>query len=237
MTDNNNQKQDQNNKILQEMIKNGVHYGRAKKFTHPSMKEFLLKTNKNIEFFNLKITLEKLNEMADFLVKILKENKKILFVCTNPAGQNQIKEFALTFNQPYINYKWVGGLLTNFKTIQARLIYFKELLKKEESGELNNLSPYERSRIERELQKLKNLYSGIINLDTLPDFIFIVNLSFKQHKTAKREAIKMKIPILALAGTDNNISNVFLFVPGNDKAPKSISWQINYLINKIKSSL
>jgi len=221
--------------IFEEMMKAGVHYGRAKRFTHSSMKNFLLKSNKNIELFNLKFTLEKLNQVAEFLKKALQENKKILFVGTTPASQAKIKEMAEILNQYYIIYKWIGGFLTNFQTIQARLLYFKDLLKKEESGEIKNLSPHQRSKIEKELQKLKNFYSGVVNLDSLPDIIFIVNLAFKQHKTAVREALKMKIPIIALAGSDNDVNNIFLFVPGNDKAPRSISWQIDYLVSKIKS--
>jgi len=228
------QKLDQES-IFEEMMKAGVHYGRAKRFTHPSMKNFLLKSNKNIEFFNLRFTLEKLNQVAEFLKKALQENKKILFVGTTPASQAKIKEIAEALNQYYLTYKWVGGFLTNFQTIQARLLYFRELLKKEESGEIKNLPPHQRARIEKELQKLKNLYSGVVNLDSLPDIIFIVNLAYKQHKTAQREALRMKLPIVALAGSDNDVTNIFLFVPGNDKAPRSIAWQIDYLISKIKS--
>lgn len=228
------QKLDQES-IFEEMMKAGVHYGRAKRFTHPSMKNFLLKSNKNIELFNLRFTLEKLNQVAEFLKKALQENKKILFVGTTPASQAKIKEIAQALNQYYLTYKWVGGFLTNFQTIQARLLYFRELLKKEESGEIKNLPPHQRAKIEKELQKLKNLYSGVVNLDSLPDIIFIVNLAYKQHKTAQREALRMKLPIVALAGSDNDVTNIFLFVPGNDKAPRSIAWQIDYLISKIKS--
>jgi len=219
--------------LFEEMMKAGVHYGRAKRYTHPSMKNFLLKSNKNIEFFNLKFTLQKLNEIADYLKQALAENKTILFVGTTPASQNKIKELAEALNQPHLTYKWIGGFLTNFQTIQARLLYFKDLLKKEQSGEIQNLSPAQRSKIEKELQKLKNLYSGVLNLDKLPDIIFIVNLAYKQHKTAKREATKMKIPIVALAGSDNDVANVSLLIPANDKAPRSIAWIIDYLKNKL----
>ncbi len=222
--------------LLEEMMKAGVHYGRAKRYTFVLIKPFLLKTNKNIELFNLKITLQKLNEMANFLKRALAEKKTILFVGVTPASQSKIREIAEAFNQPYLNYKWVGGFLTNFQTIQARLLYFKDLLQKEASGELKEYPPQERSKIERELQKLKNVYSGVLNLEKLPDFIFIVNLAFPQHQTAKREALRMKIPILSFSGSDNDISNVFLFVPANDKAPRSIAWLIDYLINKVKSN-
>lgn len=221
--------------VLEEMMKAGVHYGRAKRYTHFLMKPFLLKTNKNIEIFNLKITLQKLNEMANYLKSALNENKTILFIGVTPAAQQKIKEIAETFNQPYLNYKYVGGFLTNFQTIQARLLHFRNLLQKETSGELNEYSPHERSKIERELQKLKNVYSGVINLEKIPDVLFIINLAFPSHQTAKREAVKMKIPVLAITGSDNDISNVHIFVPANDKAPRSIGWLIDYLIQKIKN--
>ncbi len=219
--------------ILEEMMKAGVHYGRAKRFTHPTMTPFLLKSNRNIEFFNLKITLEKLHQTADYLKNALEENKKILFVGITPASQTKIQEMAMKLGQYYITYKWVGGFLTNFQTIQARLLYYRDLLEKEKNGELANYPPLERSRLERELAKLKNLYSGVVNLESLPDVVFIVNLAFKQHKTALRECLKMKIPVIAVAGSDNDISRVHLFIPGNDKAPKSIAWIIDYLLSLI----
>lgn len=219
--------------IFAEMMNAGVHYGRAKRFTHPSIKPFLITTNKPIELFNLKFTLEKIEECVKFLKQALDEKKVILFVGTSPASQNKIKEFASAFGQPYLNYKWVGGFLTNFQTIQSRIIYFKELLQKETSGELQNYSPKERSKIERELKKLKNIYSGVINLERLPDIVFIVNLAYKQHKTALKEALKMNIPVVAIAGSDNDVSQVKLFIPGNDKAPKSIGWILDYLKSKL----
>jgi small subunit ribosomal protein S2 len=221
--------------LFGEMMKAGVHYGRAKKYTHPSVKNFLLKSNKNIELFNLKYTLQKLNEASDYLRKALAENKKILFVGTTPAAQNKVRELAESLNQPYLIYKWVGGFLTNFQTIQARLLYFQDLLKKEQSGEIENLVPAQRSKVEKEIQKLKNIYGGVLNLNTLPDIVFIVNLAYKQHKTAKREAVRMKIPVVAFAGSDNDISNVNFVIPGNDKAPRSINWVIDYLKNKLIS--
>lgn len=221
--------------ILEEMMKNGVHYGRAKRYTHPSMRPYLIKSLKNIEIFNLKITYQKLKETVNVLKDFLNNNKKILFVGTTPASLQKIQEIAVQFNQPYINYKWIGGFLTNFSTIQARLLYFKDLLKKEESGELKEYFPKERSRLEKELNKMKMLYSGVVNLENLPDALFIVNLAYPSHLTAKREALKLKIPIIAIAGSDNDLTGVDYFIPANDKAPKSIAFLVDYLIQKLKT--
>ncbi len=237
--ENQNQKtilQEKETNVFEEMMKAGVHYGRAKRFTHPSMKPYLIKSNRNIELFNLKITLEKLKQVAEYLKNALAEKKVILFVGAYPAAQNKIQELAIKLNQPYMTYKWVGGFLTNFQTIKARLLYFKELLEKEKSGEIKNYPPAERARIERELEKLKNIYSGVIDLENLPDIVFIVNLFFPQHKTALREAKRLKIPVIALTGSDNDISKVDLFIPGNDKAPRSIAWVLDYLLSLLNTN-
>jgi len=223
--------------IFEEMMKAGVHYGRGKKYTHPSMRPYLLKTLKNIEIFNLNLTLQKLNEVSNILTQFLREGKTILFIGISPAASIKIKEIAEELNQPYMNYKWVGGFLTNFQTILSRLAYFKELLKKEETQELKDYPPKERSRIEKELNKMKLTYNGVKNLEKLPDLVFIVNLAYKSHITAKREALKMKIPIVAIAGSDNDVSQIKYFVPANDKAPKSISFLLDYIYKKVSEKL
>jgi len=223
--------------IFEEMQKAGVHYGRAKRYTHPTMRPFLIRTLYNIEIFNLQLILQKMNEMVNALTDYLKSEKSILFVATTPAASNRITKFALIFGQPYMNYKWVGGFLTNFSTTLSRLTYFKDLLKREENKELEEYPPKERAQLERELNKLKNFYSGVVKLEKIPDAIFIVNLAHPSHLTAKREALKLKMPIFALAGSDNDITGVNYFIPCNDKAPKSISFVMDYLEEKIKSKL
>lgn len=231
------EKNNKSDQLIETMMKMGVHYGRAKRWTHPSIRPFLLRSNKNIELFNLKSTLNRLNEAVSFLKESLAENKTILFIGTTPAAQAKIKELATELNQPYVSYKWIAGLLTNFQTLQSRLVYFRELLKKENEGELQKYLAKERSRLEKELQKLKNFYSGLVNLTKLPDIVFIVNLAYKQHQTATREALKMEIPIIAIAGSDNNVNNVNIFIPANDKAPRSISFLLDFLKEELKASM
>jgi small subunit ribosomal protein S2 len=224
-------------KIIEEMMKAGCQYGRAKRFTHPSMRPFLLRNKRgNIEFFNLEKTLEGLEKVTNFLKKALSENKTILFVGAKPAAEEAIKIIADAFNMPYLNYKWVGGFLTNFETIKTRIAYFKELLEKEKSGEIENYPPKDKQRILRELEKMKKIYSGVINMENLPDVLFIVDLAYKSHKIALSEALKKNTPVCALAGSDNDVSKLEYFIPANDKAPSSIKFIINYLIEKIKGN-
>jgi len=221
--------------IFKDYMENGCHYGRTKRFLHPSMKNFVMYgKNTNITYFNLKKTSENFDNMVNLLKKILEDKKIILFVGCKPAAENAIKKIAYEFNMPYVIYKWIGGLLTNFETIKKRILYFKELLKKEESGELEEYPIYEMQKIKKELEKMKKMYSGLINLENLPDYVFIVDLNFKNHKTAVRECLKKNIPILSLSGSDNNVSIVYYFIPANDKAPKSIDYIIDSLMRRIK---
>ncbi len=224
-------------KVLEEMMKAGCQYGRAKRFTHPSIKPFLIKNKRgNIEYFNLEKTLDSIERVAEFLRKVLQENKVILFVGAKPAAEEAIKIIADAFNMPYLNHKWVGGFITNFETIKNRIAYFKELLEKEKSGEIDNYPPKDKQRIIRELEKMKKIYSGVINLENLPDVLFIVDLAYKSHKIALMEALKKNIPVCAIAGSDNDVSKIEYFIPANDKAPSSIKFIINFLIKKIKEN-
>ncbi len=227
-------------KKLEEALKSaGCHYGRAKRFTHPLMKKYLLRFERrgNIEFFNLNKTIEGLNAAANFMSELIKNEKTILFLGAKPSAEKAIEKIAKEFNMPYMNYKWVGGFLTNFETIKTRLEYFKSLLEKEESGEIENYPPVEKKRILKELDKMKKIYNGVKDLNKLPDVIFIIDLRYPPHETAKREAIKKNIPIIAICGSDNNIRDVNVVIPANDKAPSSINLLIDLLIEKIKSKL
>lgn len=225
-------------KLEEELKSAGCHYGRAKRFSHSSMRQFLLKKNKsNIEFFNLYKTIEGLDQAINFLIDFIKGQRIILFVGAKPAAEKAIRKIAQEFNMPYVDYKWLGGFLTNFETIRTRIEYFKELLRKEENGEIDNYPPKEKNRIIRELEKMKKIYTGLVNLEKLPDALFIVDLNYPPHQTAKTEAIKKEIPIIAICGSDNNVNNVKVVIPANDKAPSSINYLIDYLISRVKEKL
>lgn len=227
-------------KKLEEDLKiHGCHYGRAKRFTHSSMKQFLLKFERrgNLEFFNINKIIEGLNTGANFTAELLKDQKIILFLGAKPAAEKAIEKIAKEFNMPYLNYKWVGGFLTNFQTIKTRLDYFKSLLEKEQSGEIEDYPPADKKRILRELEKMKKIYSGVKDLERVPDAIFIVDLKYPPHNTARNEAIKINIPIIGICGSDNDIRGVKIVIPGNDKAPSSINFLIDYLIARIKEKL
>ncbi|MEK7674193.1 MAG: 30S ribosomal protein S2 [Patescibacteria group bacterium] len=219
--------------IVKEMFENGVQYGRAKRFTNSKLREFLIKSSKIVEIFDAVKTLEKIDELSIFLKKLLDEEKTILFVGIQPAAAKEMEAIAKSINQPYLVNKWVGGFLTNFSTIRMRVKFFEELKAKQDHGELDSYNPIEKRRVLRELQKMENIYDGVLNLTKVPALIFTANLNYKPHKTMLREAGILGIPVVGICGSDNNPDKFKMFIPANDKAPASIKWIMRYIINQI----
>ena len=220
-------------KLLDEFISNGVFYGRKKTVTHPKMKEYLLPLVYNIEIFNLEKTKEALDKAVDFLKSLILQNEKILFVGIKPATSEPIKQMAEKLNQPYLTYKWPGGFLTNFITIKSRIDFLNFLEKKIQSGEIEKYPIKDQIRMKREYEKLIKMYQGVRNLERIPTALFTIDVRFKNHKTAVREAKMLKIPIVAICGSDNDPEGIEVVIPANDKAPRSIQFLVNYLLSKL----
>lgn len=143
-----------------------------------------------------------------------------MFVGTKPQAQNVIQVQAESAGMPFVNHRWLGGMLTNFKTIIKRVIYLKELISLEDSGEINAYPKPERLRIRREVTKLTRSIGGIVNLSKIPDAIFIVDLM--NESTALTEANKLGIPVIGLADSNVDPTGVDIVIPGNDDAIRSI---------------
>ena len=152
--------------------------------------------------------------------KLVANSGKVLFVGTKPQAQKVIEEQAIRAQMPYVNHRWLGGMLTNFKTIIKRVIYLNELNSLETSGEINAYPKPERLRIRREIEKLTKSIGGIVNLNKLPEAIFIVDLL--NETTALTEAKKLDIPVIGLADSNVDPENVDFVIPGNDDAIRSI---------------
>ena len=156
----------------------------------------------------------------EFVQKLVANSGKVLFVGTKPQAQKVIEEQAIRAQMPYVNHRWLGGMLTNFKTIIKRVIYLNELNSLETSGEINAYPKPERLRIRREIEKLTKSIGGIVNLNKLPEAIFIVDLL--NETTALTEAKKLDIPVIGLADSNVDPENVDFVIPGNDDAIRSI---------------
>ena len=205
---------------MKELLEAGVHFGHQKQRWNPKMDKYIYSDKNGIHILDLRITYSALEEAQEFIQKIVANSGKVLFVGTKPQAQKVIEEQATRAEMPYVNQRWLGGMLTNFKTIIKRVVYLKELIALESSGEINSYPKPERLRIRREIAKLTKSIGGIIELNKVPDAIFIVDLL--NETTALTEAKKLNIPVIGLADSNVNPEHVDIVIPGNDDAIRSI---------------
>jgi len=205
---------------MKELLEAGVHFGHQTQRWNPKMEKYIYGDKSGIHILDLRITHETLEEVASFIQKLVANSGKVLFVGTKPQAQKVIQEQATRAQMPYVNQRWLGGMLTNFKTIIKRVVYLKELNTLETSGEINSYPKPERLRIRREIEKLTKSIGGIVDLNKVPEAIFIVDLL--NETTALTEAKKLNIPVVALADSNVDPEYVDYVIPGNDDAIKSI---------------
>ena len=205
---------------MKELLEAGVHFGHQTQRWNPKMDNYIYGDKSGIHILDLRITYDAIAEAEDFVQKIVANGGKVLFVGTKPQAQNVIQEQAESAGMPFVNHRWLGGMLTNFKTIIKRVIYLKELISLEDSGEINAYPKPERLRIRREVTKLTRSIGGIVNLSKIPDAIFIVDLM--NESTALTEANKLGIPVIGLADSNVDPTGVDIVIPGNDDAIRSI---------------
>jgi small subunit ribosomal protein S2 len=205
---------------MKELLEAGVHFGHQTQRWNPKMDNYIYGDKSGIHILDLRITYEAIAQAEEFVQKIVANSGKVLFVGTKPQAQNVIQDQAESAGMPFVNHRWLGGMLTNFKTIIKRVIYLKELISLEDSGEINAYPKPERLRIRREIAKLTRSIGGIVNLSKIPDAIFIVDLM--NESTALTEANKLGIPVIGLADSNVDPTGVDIVIPGNDDAIRSI---------------
>ena len=205
---------------IQDLLNAGVHFGHQSRFWNPKMEGFIFDTRKKISIINLEMTQEHLSAAASKAEEICSRGNRILFVGTKRSASKTIKEEASALGLPYIDKRWLGGTLTNWKTIRGsvrRLLDIEEMIT---SGRINKLSKKEALDITKEHEKLSASVGGIKDMKGLPDALFVVDVNYE--KIAVTEAKKMGIPIIALVDTNSNPEGIDYVIPGNDDAIRSI---------------
>ena len=205
---------------IQDLLNAGVHFGHQSRFWNPKMEGFIFDTRKKISIINLEMTQEHLSAAASKAEEICSKGNRILFVGTKRSAAKTIKEEASALGLPYIDKRWLGGTLTNWKTIRGsvrRLLDIEEMIT---SGRINKLSKKEALDITKEHEKLSASVGGIKDMKGLPDALFVVDVNYE--KIAVTEAKKMGIPIIALVDTNSNPEGIDYVIPGNDDAIRSI---------------
>ena len=205
---------------MKDLLEAGVHFGHQTQRWNPKMSNYIYGAKSGIHILDLRITYEAVEQAQDYVQKLVANSGKVLFVGTKPQAQGVIEEQAIRAGMPYVNFRWLGGMLTNFKTIVKRVVYLKELMSLESSGEINAYTKSERLKIKREIEKLNKSIGGIVNLNKLPDALFVVDLA--NESTAITEAKKLGIPVIGLADSNVDPEGVEIVIPGNDDAIRSI---------------
>lgn len=205
---------------MKDLLEAGVHFGHQTQRWNPKMSNYIYGAKSGIHILDLRITYEAVEQAQDYVQKLVANSGKVLFVGTKPQAQGVIEEQAIRAGMPYVNFRWLGGMLTNFKTIIKRVVYLKELMSLESSGEINAYTKSERLKISREIEKLNKSIGGIVNLNKLPDALFVVDLA--NESTAITEAKKLGIPVIGLADSNVDPEGVEIVIPGNDDAIRSI---------------
>jgi len=217
---------------FKEMVEAGVFYGLRKTRTHPRMKSYILVNRGGLEIINLHKTLDTLENTLKFVKGKSTPDALVLVVASQPPARESGLKLAREFDFPFVENRWIGGTLTNFKVIRDRVKYYQKLKSDFSSGAFEKYTKKEKIGIEREIERLKTLIGGLENLTRLPDFIIIIDA--KVHSTAIREAKRVKIPTVVFTNIDCNPGELDLFVVGNNKARSSISWFFGKMTEAIK---
>ena len=221
---------------IEDLLESGVHFGHNVRRWNPKMKEYIYGVRNNIHIFDLRITLELLNTALTKIHETVSKSGKILFVGTKKQCSEIVKELADTNNNFYVNKRWLGGTLTNWKTISNSIKRLDEIELFLKDNDLSkNLSKKELLDISREKQKLDLNIGGIRNLNGKPDLIIVFDVI--KDKIAVREATKLNIPVVAIVDTNADPENIDYVIPGNDDALRSINLYKNYFLETIKDAV
>ena len=205
---------------MRQMLEAGVHFGHQTRFWNPKMAPYIFGARNKIHIVNLEQTLAKYNEAMSFVRKLSANKGTILFVGTKRQAREIMAEEANRCASPFVDQRWLGGMLTNFKTIKQSLKRLKEMEAMCEDGSLDRLGKKEALMLTRELDKMHKSIGGIKEMGSLPDALFVIDVGY--HKIAITEAAKLGIPVVAVVDTNHSPDGVDYVIPGNDDSSRAI---------------
>jgi len=212
---------------MKELLEAGVHFGHQKRYWNPKMSKFIFGVRNNIHIINLEETLPALNAAAEFVNDLVQKNNKVLFVGTKRSAGKVIKEEAERCGMPYVDKRWLGGMLTNYKTIRQSIRRLRDLEMLSTDGTFEKLTKKEALSLQRDLDKLEASLGGIKNMGGLPDAIFVVDVDYEN--IAITEARKLGIPVIGIVDTNSSPDGIDYVIPGNDDAIRSIKLFVSSL--------
>ena len=216
---------------MKALLESGVHFGHRTNKWNPKMRPYIFTERNGIHIIDLQQTVKLLDDAFNKIRDTVAAGGSILFVGTKRQAQETIQEEAERCGMPYVNQRWLGGTLTNWVTIQQRIVELTRLEKMFETGEINQLTKREGLLIQREINRLQTRLSGIRNMKTLPDLLFVIDI--EREDTAVREANSKGIPVIALVDTNCNPSEIDYVIPSNDDAIRAIKLLVGRMADAV----
>jgi small subunit ribosomal protein S2 len=205
---------------MRDMLQAGVHFGHQTRFWNPKMDQYIFGARNKIHILNLEYTVPAFNDALEVVRQVAANGNKVLMVGTKRAAQKSIIEQAQRAGMPYVSHRWLGGMLTNYKTIRASIRRYRELETQSQDGTFDKLTKKEALMRKREMDKLERSIGGIKDMGGLPDALFVIDVDHED--IALQEARKLGIPVVAVVDTNSNPDGVDYVIPGNDDAIRAI---------------
>ena len=205
---------------MREMLEAGVHFGHQTRYWNPRMAPYIFGHRNKIHIVNLEKTMEKYLEALKFVRRLTANKGTVLFVGTKRQAREIVKEEAVRCGTPYVDYRWLGGMLTNYKTVKQSIKRLKDIEAMSRDGTLDKLPKKEALRYQREIVKLDRSLGGIKDMNGLPDALFVIDVGYQ--KGAVAEATKLGIPVIGVVDTNHSPEGVAYVIPGNDDSSRAI---------------
>ena len=218
---------------MRQMLEAGVHFGHQTRYWNPKMAPYIFGERGKIHIVNLEKTLPLFDAAMNYLGNLVANGGTVLFVGTKRSAQAAINEHATRCGMPYVNHRWLGGMLTNYKTVRQSIKRLKQLEAMESDGSMERLSKREALTLRREQEKLERSLGGIKDMNGIPDAMFVVDVGYE--KIAISEAVKLGIPVVGVVDTNNSVEGIDYVIPGNDDAIRAISLYVEGAANAVEN--
>jgi len=216
---------------MRQMLEAGVHFGHQTRYWHPKMAPFIFGERNKIHIINLEKSLPMFNEALNFLGKVTADGGKVLFVGTKRSARDVVGEEARRCNMPFVNHRWLGGMLTNFNTVKQSIKRLKDIEGMRADGSIDRLNKKEGLMVIREQEKLERSLGGIKDMNRMPDAMFVIDVGYE--KIAVAEAKKRGIPVVAIVDSNASPEGIDYVVPGNDDAMRAIQLYVAAIADSI----
>ncbi len=219
---------------MRDMLQAGVHFGHQTRFWNPKMKPFIFGARNGVHIINLEKTVPMFDDALNYLSSVASKKGKVLFVGTKRAATEAVKEAAVNCDQFYVNHRWLGGMLTNWKTVRQSIKRLKDLETQSQDGTFEKLTKKEALMRTREMEKLEKSLGGIKDMGGLPDVLFVIDADHEH--IAIKEANNLGIPVVSIVDTNSNPDGVDYIIPGNDDAIRAVQLYLNAAADSIKTA-